>query len=251
LRREREEAKVTAKVLLVDHDLGIVRDVQPVLAREGYQVDHALPEGAAIRRIVIDDPDLLIVGVDEGTWGFCRQLLTVVDQPVLLLLNSQDKLERVKGLDLGADDCMAKPVHLVELVARVRALLRRTANGPGRERRYLGDGDLVVDLGRREVRVANRVVTLTPTELRLLSCLVRHMGQVVSQERLVEVVWGAGQGGSADLVKQYVFHLRQKLETDPHQPRRILTRWGEGYLLQRIEATGLATPDDGGAPGSD
>jgi two-component system KDP operon response regulator KdpE len=242
---------VTVKVLLVDQDLGIVRDVQSVLSREGYQVDHALPEGAAIRRIVIEDPDLLIVGINEGSWEFCRQLLTVVDQPVLLLLSSEDKMERVKGLELGADDCMAKPVHLVELVARVRALLRRAASGPVRERSYLGDGDLVVDLSRREVRVANRVVTLTPTELRLLSCLVQHAGQVVSQERLVAEVWGPDRGGSADLVKQYVFHLRQKLEADPRQPRRILTRWGEGYLLQRVEPVGPGTWDEVGTSDGD
>ena len=226
---------MTAKVLLVDHDLGTVRDVQPVLAREGYQVDHDLPGRTAIRRIVIEEPDLLIVGVDHGSWGFCRQLLTFVDQPVLLLLNSQDKLERVKGLDLGADDCMAKPVHLVELVARVRALLRRDlANGPRRGRSYFVDGDLVVDLSRREVRLAERPVALTPTELRLLACLVQHEGQVLSRERLLQEVWGAGYGGTADLVKQHVHHLRQKLEADPHHPQRIVTRWGEGYLLQRV-----------------
>jgi two-component system KDP operon response regulator KdpE len=229
---------MSAKVLLVDHDLGSVCDVQPVLAREGYQVDHDVPCRAVIRRIVVDDPDLLIVGVDPGSWGFCRQLLTFVDQPVLLLLSSQDKMERVKGLDLGADDCMAKPVHLVELVARVRALLRRDrANGSRRERSYFVDGELVVDLSRREVRLADRPVALTPTELRLLSCLAQHVGEVLSHERLLQEVWGPGYGGSANLVKQHVHHLRQKLEADPHHPQRIVTRWGEGYLLQRIQGS--------------
>jgi DNA-binding response OmpR family regulator len=228
---------VTAKVLLVDGDPKTVHDIQPVLAQEGYQVDHASPGRDTIRRVLVDEPDLVILGVgeEEGAWRFCRQLLAIVDQPVFLLLAAGSRQDRVRGLDLGADDCMIKPPSLVELIARVRALLRRsTMDFRPRPRSYFMDGDLTVDFARREVRMDGRPLTLTPTEFRLLSYFIRHVGEVLSHEQLLTQVWGPDYAGSRDIVKQHVYHLRQKVESDPHHPRRILSRWSEGYLFQRI-----------------
>jgi DNA-binding response OmpR family regulator len=222
--------------LLVDGDLKTVGDIQPILAREGYQVDHALPGRGTIRQVLVDEPDLVILGVDEEeeAWRFCRQLLAIVHQPVLLLLAAGSRQDRVRGLDLGADDCMIKPPSLAELIARVRALLRRsTADFRSRPRNYFMDGDLTVDFARREVRIDDRPLALTPTEFRLLCCFIRHLGEVLSHDQLLTQVWGPDYVGSRGIVKQHVYHLRQKVESDPHHPQRIVSRWREGYLFQR------------------
>ena len=226
-----------ASILLIDEDLPTVKELQPVLAREGYRIDHDLPGLVAIRRILVQQPDLVICGIsgpDEG-WRFCRRLLTFLDAPLLLLTSPEDVMGRAMGLDLGADDCMTKPVLTVEFVARVRALLRRdTSDFARRQRSYFEDGDLVVDLTRHEVRLRDEPVALTATEFRVLCCLVQHRGEVVPHQLLLTQVWGAGHHASADTIKQYIHHLRQKLEPEPSQPRRIVTRRGEGYMLQRL-----------------
>jgi two-component system KDP operon response regulator KdpE len=228
---------VLAKVLLVDEDIGTARYVQPVLVQEGYQVDHVLPGRDAIRQLLVEEPDLVILGVgaEEGAWQFCRQLLTFVEQPVLLLLATEDRLDRVKGLDLGADDCMIKPPPLVELIARMRALLRRgTPRARSRQRSFYRDGELMVDFARREVKLGGRPVALTPTEFRLLLCLVQNPDEVLSHEQLLARVWGPDCVESRNILKQHIHNLRQKLEPDPRRPQRIVSRWGEGYLFKRI-----------------
>jgi DNA-binding response OmpR family regulator len=118
---------VLAHILLIDDDEIMIGRVQPALAREGYRVNCAAPGLEAIRRMLLDEPDLVILGIDppHHGWGFCHQLLTFVEMPLLLLLAGDDEQDRIKGLKLGADDCMAKPAPLGELLARVQSLLRQ------------------------------------------------------------------------------------------------------------------------------
>jgi two-component system, OmpR family, KDP operon response regulator KdpE len=228
-----------AFILLIDDDLDTIQGIQPVLAHEGYQVDHALPGPLALRTALLEEPDLVILGIrsQEREWHFFRRLVSVLDSPLFLLLSSGSELDRVKGLDLGADDCMVKPPSLVELVARVRVLLRRDDSGVSwRKRSYFVDGDLAVDLTRRSAKLNNEPLALTAIEFRILSCLLGSIDAVVPYERLVAQVWGPGYAGSHDFVKQHIFQLRRKLEPDPSHPRRIVTRRGEGYMLRRIAA---------------
>lgn len=224
-------------VLLIDDDLPTVQRLQPALAEAGYQVDHALPGMLAVRRILVEQPDLVILGISQHDldWHFCRRLLTFLDQPLLLLLASGRPRDQARGLNLGADDCMVKPVRQVELVARVRSLLRRDVYGALRSQRdFFVDGELVVDLTRQEVRLHDQPVALTPTEFRLLACLVRHVGQVVPHEELMADVWGPNPVDRRHALKGYIHTLRQKLRDDPGRPQRILTRWGQGYMLQPL-----------------
>ncbi len=228
---------VTARILLIDDDLKTARQVLPILAREGYQVEHFLPGRAALRQVVMDEPDLVILGIQaqEGGWQVFRRFLPFLDQPVLLLLSSAERLDRVRALDLGADDCLIKPAAPVELVARVRALLRREVSGARDWRRRLfTDGDLTVDLSRREVWLDDEPVRVSATEFQILSCLVQNAGEVVPYERLLFQVWGSQHGRSRSCLKQHIHNLRQKLEPSPDCPRRLVTRWGEGYMLRPI-----------------
>jgi DNA-binding response OmpR family regulator len=232
---------VTVSILLIDQDTETVEDIEPLLAREGFRVEQTLPSRAAIRQVLVDEPDLVILGLqgEEEEWRFCRQLLTFLDSPLLLLLSSGDRLDHVKGLELGADDCMAKPLLLVEFMARVRALVRRhSPAGSRRQRGYFVDGDLVVDLTRREAWLNGEPLALTRTEFRLLTCFVQHAGETLSHDRLLAQVWGPAHTASAATLKPHICHLRQKLEPDRARPQRLVTRWGEGYLFQRLAADG-------------
>jgi DNA-binding response OmpR family regulator len=193
----------------------------------------------AIRQVLVTEPDLVVLGMHptERDWRFCQRLLAFMDRPLLLLLSDAEKRDRAEGLELGADDCMIQPVLGVELVARVRTLLRRGNAQPERRRRtFFVDGDLEVDLTRREVRLGGEPVRLTPTEYRLLSCMVQHEGEVLSQKQLLAQLWGTTPVRPSGVVKQYVHHLRRKLEADPRKPERIVTWRGEGYMFRRIQA---------------
>jgi DNA-binding response OmpR family regulator len=228
---------VPLSVLLIDDDPVIVRQVESAFTQEGFQVDDAPPGLDAIRTMLIHQPDLVILGINsqEKDWHFCRRLLTFLDRPLLLLLSTTNLLDRVRGLELGADDCMIKPVMMVEVLARARALLRRRESQISRSKRsYFVDEDLVVDLTRREVWLGGQPVALTPTEFRFLSCFVEHVGEVLSHERLATRVWGPEHTNAVDVIKLYVHQLRQKLEPDPERPRRIITRRGEGYVLRPL-----------------
>ena len=228
-------------ILLIDDDLATVRDVHPVLVREGYRVNHILLGLPAIRRMLVEQPDLVILGIHElnGEWEFCRQLVAFLDGPLLLLLSSANELDRAKGLELGADDCMTKPVPTVEFVARVRALLRRgSPEGSRRPWSFFMDGDLVVDLTHREVWLHGERIALYAKEFRILSCLIRHVDHVVPHETLLLEVWGPDREVSGYNLKPHIHHLRQKLEPDPHRPQRIVIKRGEGYMLRRIAAEG-------------
>ena len=222
---------------MIDNDEAAVHALRPALVEEGFQVAHQRVSLNAIRSLLLDQPDIVVLGITpvEADWQFCRRLLTFLDVPLLLLLSKDNDLDLVRGLELGADDCVRKPIMAAELVARARALLRRSASRPSwRGRSYFVDQGLVVDLTRGEVWLDERPVALTPTEFKFLSCLTANVGEVLSHERLMLHVWGSECPGWRDAIKLYIHHLRQKLERDPSRPQRIVTRRGRGYVLQRL-----------------
>jgi two-component system KDP operon response regulator KdpE len=226
-----------ASILLIDEDPSVECELYPALEQEGYRVTCAVPGLAAMRMMLAEEPDLVILGMNcqQGDWKFCCRVLSFLEAPLLLLLLTSNPMDQVRGLELGADDCMIRPVIMIEFLARVRALLRRPHLVNRRPRRgYFVDGDLVVDATRREVRLSGEPVALTPTEFRLLCCFTQHVGEVLSHERLTMQIWGPGCTDARDAIKQYVHQLRRKLELDPRHPQRILTRRGEGYLFQAL-----------------
>jgi DNA-binding response OmpR family regulator len=228
---------MTASLLLIDGDPSTSSSLRPALLQEGYRVATAEPGLDALRRMLAETPDLVILGVNcqRGDWEFCNRLVTFLDRPLLLLLLTSNPLDQVRALELGADDCMIRPVAIIEFLARIRALLRRKELFRQRaQRSFFMDDDLVVDLTRREVWLDGQPVALTPTEFQLLACLTQHAGEVLSYERLTMQVWGPDYSGARQAIKQYVHQLRAKLELNPRRPQRILTRRGEGYLFRTL-----------------
>lgn len=222
-------------ILLLDDNPASTRAVYLALDAEAYTVQHAPLGHGALRQLLLDEPALVILAIApaNGEWRFFRRLLALVECPLLVILPTRDDLLAAQALDLGADDCMYLPFLAAELVARVRALLRRDRAGADKRRQnYLVDGDLVVDVARREVRCNNRPVALTSTEFEVLACLVQHRGRLLRHRDLIAQVWGPQAVVSPVSLRQYISHLRQKLEPDPRHPCRIVSCWGHGYMLQ-------------------
>jgi DNA-binding response OmpR family regulator len=231
---------MSVHVLLIEDDRATVKDLGAAFALDGFHMDHILPGPRAMRKIVIDDPDVVILGIDsqKQSWRYLCQILAFLDKPLLLLLSASNDTDRIKGLELGADDCMIKPILTAEVVARVRALLRRGEPQASRsERSFFVDQGLVVDLSRREVWLDGQPVALTPTEFRCLFCLTRHVGEVVSHQQLATQVWGLGCSSDRAAIKQYIYQLRQKLEPAPGRPQRIVCRRGQGYVFRLLADT--------------
>ena len=229
-----------ATVLLVEDDPTLVAAVGYNLRQAGHRVLTATDGEAALATAAAEGPDLVLLDVllpRLDGFEVCRRLRQRSAVPVLMLTARADEVDRVVGLELGADDYLTKPFSMRELLARVKALLRRRdllaedlsrrAVLPAPER--LAAGDLEIDVGRHQVTLGGRPVSLTPKEFDLLALLVRHPGQVFSAERLLELVWGYEYTGDTRTVPVHVRSLREKLEEEPSRPRRIETVRGVGY----------------------
>src|SRR5213080_5282975 len=203
-----------SRVLVIDDDDDIRGLVRTLLERGGSSVRDAPNGREGLREFHAWRPDLVILDVNmpglDG-WTVLERIRDMSDVPVLMLTARGDELERVRGLQAGADDYMVKPFGRQELVARVQALLRRArSSGEERQERY-ADESVVIDFAQRAVTYDGREVPLTPLEFKLLSAFVRHPRQVLSREQLLELVWGDAYGVSGDQVKLYVGYLRRKL----------------------------------------
>jgi two-component system, OmpR family, response regulator MprA len=218
-------------VLVVDDDAKIAAALRRALIYEGYQVEVA-PDGAiALARARERMPDLAILDVMmPGIDGLevTRRLRAEGDLPILMLTAKDGTADRVRGLDSGADDYLVKPFAYEELLARVRALLRRRAP---RARRTLRYSDVLMDVGTREVRRAEQLIPTTAKEFDLLQHFLRNPGQVLRREQLLDAVWGFDFGASSNVVDVYVGYLRQKLEQGG-RPRLLQTVRGVGYILK-------------------
>jgi DNA-binding response OmpR family regulator len=223
------------RVLVIDDDDDIRGLVAELLQRAGLEVEQASDGRAGLRAFHQSSPDLVLLDVsmpELDGWETLERIRDLSDVPVMMLTARGAELERVRGLQAGADDYMVKPFGRQELVARVQAMLRRArTSGEERQESY-ADTRITIDFAQRAVAYDGRDVSLTPLEFKLLSALVRHPRQVLSREQLLELVWGDAYGVSGDQVKLYVGYLRRKL--DPEQPERvpIETVRGFGYRYQ-------------------
>lgn len=222
-----------SRVLIVEDEPQIRRFVRLALLGEGCEVLEAgtLREGLA--RAADSRPELVILdlGLPDGDGlDFILACRAWSDLPLLVLSARGQETDKVAALDAGADDYLAKPFGVAELLARVRALLRRRVAGDGEARREFGQ--VLVDLARREVRVAGQAVHLTPIEYRLLTLFLGHPGRVLTHRQLLREVWGPGHAERGHILRVYVGRLRHLLEQDPAQPRHLLTETGVGYRFE-------------------
>jgi DNA-binding response OmpR family regulator len=234
------------RILLIEDNRDYAATLRANLQREGYQVGvaHTGPEG--LQAALTDQPDLVILDLMlPGLNGYTvlqRLRDAGRNAPVLVMTALGTEDEKLRGFGLGADDYVVKPCGLLELLARVRALLKRGAPAGESRAATVGIGDLTVDLAARVVRRGNTELSLRPKEYELLAALVRHRGRVVSRTELLRDVWGYAAGTESRTVETHLAALRQRLGDDPQAPRYIVTVRGAGY---RLGGVGSGHPGQG------
>ncbi len=222
---------MSSRILIIEDDEAILRFLRRGLAYEGYQVDTAV-DGQSGLVLARDNPpdlvvlDLMLPGIDG--LEVCRRLRAGGPVPILILTAKDTVNDRVQGLDMGADDYMVKPFNLDELLARIRALLRRSQ--PSRPQ-VLRFSDLNLDTGTRQAQRGDRTITLTAKEYELLELFMRHPRQVLTRDMIFDRVWGYDFGGESNIIEVYMRYLRQKLEVGD-EARLLHTVRGMGYVLR-------------------
>lgn len=221
------------KILVVDDEAHIVRLVTFNLQKEGFETLAAYDGKEAKEKILQFSPDLVILDLMLPEIDGLRLLQEMREEgiltPVIMLTAKGEEADRVAGLELGGDDYVSKPFSMRELIARVKAVLRRTRESEARNRRRIKAGRLTLDLEQREVFLDGGPLMLTPKEFELLSFMVRHRGRVLSRDMLLERVWGYDFAGESRIVDVHISHLREKIEKDPRNPELIKTVRGVGY----------------------
>lgn len=227
------------RILVVDDDPRLIRLVREVLMAAGYEVLTSATGEKAIEAVAIQQPILILLDIvldDLDGYHICRRVREFSEVPIIMLTAKVTETDMLAGFDAGADDYITKPFSSKELLARVRAVLKRARwpAAPSGEAQIVC-GDLTVDLARRRVRVADRDVYLTATEYNLLYQLATRLNQVILHEQLLTEVWGTEYRNEVDYLRSYVHHLRKKLERDPSKPEMIVNIQGVGYMLSTPE----------------
>lgn len=228
----------TAKILLVEDDQNLLAALKYNLLKESYRVITAVDGAQALEVARSEKPELIVLDVmlpKLSGFEVCRILRKEITVPILMLTAKTEEVDKIVGLEIGADDYMTKPFSMRELLARVRAMLRRAEMSkpqPAGEQAYLKIGDLEIDTGRHQVFCRGSTLNLTPKEHALLVFLAQNKGFVFSRDQLLEKVWGYDYSGDTRTVDVHIRWLRQKIETNPAHPRNLLTVRGAGYKLE-------------------
>jgi two-component system KDP operon response regulator KdpE len=230
-----------ARILVVDDEPKLVRLVREVLTATGYSVMSTGSGENAVEMAALEKPDLIVLDVVlSGTMdgnGVARRVREFSDVPIIMLTAKARESDLLHGFEAGADDYLTKPFSSKELLARVRAVLKRARHEPiAPAEAEIVCGELRIELVRRRVSVSGREVHLTRTEYNLLHMLATHRNQVLLHEQILTSVWGAEYRDDLEYLRAYIRYLRQKLEADPANPKLIVTSQGVGYMLACPEA---------------
>jgi DNA-binding response OmpR family regulator len=220
------------KILVIDDEEPTVQLISMLLERRGFEVVKAYRAEEGLRKAYRHQPDLVLLDImmpDMSGWEICKRLREMSDVPIVFLSARDEVRDIVRGLEMGADDYVTKPYDNDELVARVKAHLRRSPRPSMSDELIFDGGEFRVNFMNREVHVQDDLNHLTPKEFNLLGVLVRNAGRVVTRTELVTQAWGEEYADAIDSLKLYVHYLRQKIETDPSRPEYILTSRGVGY----------------------
>lgn len=226
------------KILVVEDDRNLLDSIKYNLHKEGYEVVTAADGAEAMEIARKEKPDLILLDVmlpEVSGLEVCRILRKELTTPILMLTARVEETDKVVGLEIGADDYMTKPFSLRELIARVRAMLRRanmTETQPRDQRDMLTIGDIKVDIARHQASKGTTALALTPKEFDLLVFLARNKGFVFSRNQLLEKVWGYDFAGDTRTVDVHIRWLRQKIEDNPEEPKLLITVRGAGYKFE-------------------
>ena len=225
------------KILVVDDEPDVIKVIAMSfrMQQPAWEVISAEDGPEALDLLEQDRPDVVLLDIglpDMSGFDVLKSMRLFSDVPIIMLTVRDDELSKVQGLELGADDYVTKPFSHLELLARVRAVLRRAHSLPLTHEQPFTSGDIQVDFVRRAVTVRDQPVPLTGTEYRLLYHLVRNAGQIMTHEALLARVWGREYTDEISYLKSYISRLRNKLESVPHQPEYILTEYGVGYWFR-------------------
>jgi two-component system KDP operon response regulator KdpE len=223
------------RILLVDDEPKLVRLVWEVLTATGFEVIVTGRGGEAVQKVALEQPDLILLDIvladHVDGYEVAKQVREFSDVPIIMLTARVEEADLLRGFDAGADDYITKPFSSKELLARVRAVLKRT-NQEGTAAAEIVCGDLRIDMARRRVFRKGESIHITRTEYNLLHELATHRNQVMLHDQLLTAVWGPEYRDDLDYLRAYIRYLRRKLEIDPSNPRYIVTYQGVGYMLE-------------------
>lgn len=228
---------MATKVLVVDDEKSIVKGLRMSLEQDNMEVDVAYDGEEALSKVSQNQYDIVLLDVmlpKLTGYEVCQQIREFSSIPVIMLTAKGDDMDKILGLEYGADDYITKPFNILEVKARLKAILRRMAKAsPKKEERHaLEAGQLKLDLESRRAFVGSKEVNLTAKEFDLLELLILHPEKVYSREKLLELVWGREYPGDVRTVDVHVRRLREKIETNPSDPKYVQTRWGVGYYFK-------------------
>jgi len=226
------------KILVVDDQELLAKGLARSLQNEGYETVTAYDGRTAREKFQKERFDLIILDImlpEVDGLTLCREFRSLSDVPVIMLTARGDDIDKIVGLEMGADDYLAKPFNMRELLARIKAVLRRAGRASETSAGQLVRGGMTLDLMKRRLFISDREVPLTGREFELLALLAASPGRVLTREKLLELVWGYDYIGEDRTVDVHIRRLREKIEPDPGRPRYILTKWGVGYYFNDEE----------------
>lgn len=227
---------MSKRVLVVDDEKLIVKGIRFSLEQDGMEVDAAYDGEEAIKLIRENNYDMILLDVMLPKYdGFevCQRIREFSDVPVIMLTAKGDDMNKILGLEYGADDYITKPFNILEVKARIKAIMRRVKrDGDGENPKVLVKGDMKIDCESRRVTIGEREVNLTAKEFDLLELLAMNPNKVYSRENLLNIVWGYEYPGDARTVDVHIRRLREKVEANPSDPKYVYTKWGVGYYFR-------------------
>ncbi len=223
------------KILIVDDEKLLVKGIKFNLEQDGYSVESAYDGEEALKMardksISLIVLDLMLPKIDGLT--VCQKVREFSSVPIIMLTAKTDDMDKILGLDYGADDYMTKPFNVLELKARIKAILRRSAMQNSSDKSRYSSGNVELNYNLRRVKIENKVIELTAKEFDLCELFATNPGKVYSRENLLDIVWGYDYPGDVRTVDVHVRRLREKIEPDPANPTYILTKWGVGYYFK-------------------
>ncbi len=226
---------MAVRILLVDDEPLILKGLRFSLQQEGYEIDSAADGEEAVQKIFANPYDLILLDVMLPKLSgieVCQRVRETLDVPIIMLTAKGEDMDKILGLEYGADDYMVKPFNILEVKARIKTILRRASSGKREEKKpQLAGGGLFLDAVARSVEADGKPINLTVKEFDLLQLFMSNPGRVFSREELLETIWGNDYFGDFRTVDVHIRRLREKIEADPAKPQHILTKWGIGYYF--------------------